>query len=224
MADDTTSQATPAPTETQAPAAPPPVAATPPAVPVAAAPDTEPSEPGADSSNWLPARLERERRKVFEELGLESADDAKAAIKAYKDAEDASKSEVQKLTEKNEQLKAKVDKLGELESAMKVRADQMLKDLTDDQRLVVDTLAAGDATKTVAAIEALKKTWIKPAADPAAENTPSTNTSAPAPNAPAETQTSDVDHKARYAEIQEQNPFLAPAYLKLHRKQIYPQT
>ena len=170
---------------------------------------------------WLPGRLDRERKKLLSDLGIENPDDAKAAIKAYRDEQDRAKSEVQKLTERATTLEAKAKRVDELEEAVRASADAELATLTDVQREAVRDIAGDDPAKVLRAIKRLAPTWAGSANAPAPP--PPANTAPPrdAPNGDDGTE-SPPDHKARYAQLRRDNPVLAAYYLQQHESQIFP--
>ena len=186
-------------TQSGAPVAPPaaaPAAPPPPAAAAAAASDGEP--------NWLPARLERERKAVLKALGVENVDDAKAALAELDAALKATKAE-------NEALS----------TALAAHVKGALEPLTDAQRAAVLALAPDDPAAQLRALEALRPTWASPASAPPAvaappTATPPADTSAgrSAPNDGAAT--SPPDHKAIHAELEKTNPVAAARYAVAH--------
>lgn len=196
------------------------------------APAPQPPEPPkpapkakADDADpkWLPERLERERKLLLKELGIDDPEDAKAALKAYREEQDRAKSEVQKLTERSISLEAKAKRADELEEAVRASAAAELATLTEEQRAAVADIAGDDPAKQLRAIKRLAPTWAS-ATPPAPPPAPQPQNTAPprdAPDGDSGTQ-SPPDHKARYAQLRRENPVLAAYYLQQHEAQIYP--
>lgn len=203
-------------TQSGAPVAPPaaaPAAPPPPAAAAAAASDGEP--------NWLPARLERERKAVLKALGVENVDDAKAALAELAAKRDADKSAAQKAAELDAALKATKAENEALSTALAAHVKGALEPLTDAQRAAVLALAPDDPAAQLRALEALRPTWASPASAPPAvaappTATPPADTSAgrSAPNDGAAT--SPPDHKAIHAELEKTNPVAAARYAVAH--------
>lgn len=183
-------------------------------------------EPKAKPDNdpeWLSPRLERERKQLLKELGIDNPEDAKAALRAYREEQDRQKSEVQKLTEKNAALEAKARRAEELEDAIKASASAELSSLTSEQREAVNDIAGDDPAKVLRAIKRLAPTWAR---DPAPKSPPAPADTAPprdAPNGDKGTE-SPPDHKARYQQLKTENPVLAAYYLQQHSQHIFPRT
>lgn len=191
----------------------PPVAAAPPAAP--SAPAGEPNE----KPSWLDARLDRERRSLLKELGIENVDDGKKAIADLKAKQDAEKTSAQKAAELAESLKSTKAQNEELSKALGTYAKSKLASLTESQRAAVVALAGEDAAKQIDAIEKLSPTWApSPAPAPAAPApAPKPADTAPAPSAPKDgPSTSPPDPKAVYAELKKTNPVIAARYAAAH--------
>lgn len=209
------SEGAPAPEQQQtatAPAQQPP-APTPPA-PQNASDDKDPP--------WLSGRLDRHAKQILKDLGIDNPEDAKAALKAYREEQERKKSDIQRLTEENAALAAKAKRAEELEQAVKTSADAEMASLTVEQREAVIDIAGDDPAKQLRAIKRLAPTWSRPA--PAAPSpTPVSNT-APgrdAPNGDTGTE-SPPDHKARYAQLKKENPVAAAYYAQVHQSEIFP--
>jgi hypothetical protein len=172
---------------------------------------------------WLSPRLERERKQLLKELGIDNPEDAKAALKAYREEQDRQKSEVQKLTERNIALEAKAKRAEELEEAIKASADAEMASLSADQREAVSDIAGDDPAKVLRAIKRLAPTWAVAPKAPAAPAAAPTDTAPPrdAPNGDRGTE-SQPDHKARYQQLKSENPVQAAYYLQQHSQHIFP--
>lgn len=184
-------------------AEPPPVAA-PPAAPSAPADGQEP--------HWLAGRLERERKAVLRDLGIEDPKDAKAALAELKTRRDAEKTAAQLQSEELAALKPQAARVAKLEATIKARADVELAALTDAQRAAVASVAGEDASSVLSAIDALKPTWAQQSAPAAAAvETPVANT-APPRTAPGTKPSPTTNHTAEFAALRETNPFAAAQY------------
>jgi hypothetical protein len=213
------------------------VVAAPPAAPTATATQ---DGPPATEPNWFKPRVEQAKRsganEVFAKLGVKDADEAKALVDKAKAADEAVKTELQKAQEKAKSADSYAVRIAELEKTVKARVDVELAALTEQQRTAVAALAGDDPSKTLAAIDALKPTWVTtPAAvvAPAVVAPPATPVVAPAapattsppPNAPGGSpNTSPPDRKAEYAALKAKNPHAAALYLNKHSAEIYPRS
>jgi len=167
-----------------------------------------------EKPSWLDARLERERRSVLKELGIESLDDGKKALATLKAEEDAKKSAAQKAAELETSLKAAKAEKDAMAEALGVYAKSQMTALTEAQRNAVAAVAGDDPAKQLKTIEALRPTWASAAA-PAATVTPEKpRDTAPAPGAPkdAGTTSSPPDQKAIWEALKNTNPILAARY------------
>lgn len=188
-----------------------PAAAPPPAPP---APAGEPEE----KPSWLNARLERERRSLLKEMGVENVDDAKKALADLKAKQDAEKTSAQKAAELAESLKASNAEKASMAEALGVYAKAQLAGLTEVQRSAVTAIAGEDPAKQLKTIEQLRPTWgaapAAPTQAPAAPAPPPKPAdTAPAPSAPKDgPATSPPDPKAVYAELKKTNPVIAARY------------
>lgn len=172
------------------------------------------SSAGADEKpSWLDARLERERKAVLKELGLDSLEDAKKAVAAARADEEAKKSTAQKAAELEASLKSTKAEKDQLAEALSIYAKSQLSALTEAQRSAVAAVAGDDPAKQLKTIEALRPTWasVTAAAPVIAEKPKDT---APAPAAPKSegTASSPPDSKAIHAELKKTNPVLAARF------------
>lgn len=181
-----------------------------PAQPATLEPDKEPQ--------WLGARLDRERRSVLKQLGVENVDDAKAAIAELRKRQDAEKSETDKLRAELAESQKVAARAATLESVIASQAQVAIASLTESQREAVIKLAGDDAPKQLSAIEALKPTWAVSASsvDTTAQTQAqpkqaplSTSAATPAPS-PSASETEN--HKATYERLLKQDPQRAAAY------------
>jgi hypothetical protein len=179
-----------------------------PATAAATPPAGEPNE----KPTWLDARLERERRAVLKELGIENLEDGKKAIGEAQAKREAEKTATQKAAELGESLKTTKAEKEEMAAALGTYAKAQMKGLSDEQRAAVTAIAGDDAAKQLKAIEALAPTW-KSAPTTETKTTKPADT-ALAATAPKETttNTSPPDPKAIYAELKKTNFVIAARY------------
>lgn len=162
---------------------------------------------------WLPARLERERRKLLTDLGVEKVDDAKAAIAELKKIRDAEKTETDRLRAEVESLKAQTQRMSALESAVSARAKAELASLTDAQREAVMAVAGDDASVQLKAVDMLRPTWtsaVAAAIAPPVKQAPA-NT-APSAKAPSASSPESENVLATYERLRATNPYGAARY------------
>lgn len=202
-----------------------PATAAPPApAPHNAAPDPAPPPPAAPppgDPNWLAPRLDQAKRSaeaaILAALGVKDAAEAKAALDAYKAAQDAAKTEGERVAARLAEADAAKARNAQLEAAIKAHAEQAMAGLTDAQRAAVETLSAGDCARIVESIAVLRPTWASaPAAPPPPAGT------APAAPAPVGTSTSQPDHKAEFARLKATNPIAAANYAARHKADLWP--
>lgn len=196
-----------------------PANAPPAAQPQASSPPPAKSEtPPEEKPSWLDARLERERRSLLKELGIDSADEAKRLISEANAKKEAEKSDAQKRGELEKDLESKNKRLNEMAEALGAHATAQLKGLNDQQREAVLGIAGDDPAKQLKTIEALRPTWAGAAAPAAKVDAPVVRDTATPRSAPKDegTQSSPPDHKAIYAEMQKTNPILASRYALEH--------
>ncbi len=187
--------------------------------PQAPAPAPAKSETSAEEKpSWLDARLERERRSVLKELGIESLDEAKKTLTEAAAKKEAEKSVAQKLGEVEKERASERKRMTEMEETFSVLATAQLKTLSDAQRAAVALVAGDDPAKQLKTIEALRPTWASAAAPAATASPEAARNTAVAPNAPkdAGTLSSPPDHKAIYAELMKSNPIFASRYALEH--------
>jgi hypothetical protein len=104
------------------------------------------------------AEGERERA-ILKGLGVAEAKDAKAAIEAWRKAEEANKTELQKAIEKAAAHEADANALGGYKTKLESMVKADLDKLTPEQRGAVQRLAGEDPLKVADAIEVLRPTW-----------------------------------------------------------------
>lgn len=166
--------------------------------------------------NWLPARLERERKAMLRDLGVEDVKDAKAALEELRKRQDAEKSENERLRAENERYRAEAAKAAEYHAALKLKAETELKSLTDDQREAVLSLTGDDPAKTLTAIEKLRGAFKAPVAAP-----PPATTAPPASAPKAATSSEGESYSATYDRLQKENPAMAAAFLTRNYAAIF---
>lgn len=166
----------------------------------------------AEDPAWVSKRLEREYAKILRDLGVQSLDDAKAAVASAKAAEDAQKSAAQRLAELEVQLKNSNAESKNMADALGAYAKSQLDALTEPQRNAVLTVAGDNPSQQLKTIEALKATWAAPAA-PAVSAVVPADTSA-VRSGPKETSenTTPPDDKSIYEELLLTNPVLASRF------------
>lgn len=188
-----------------------------------AAPPPAPDAGAQQDPNWLAPRLEQAKRAaetaVLAQLGVKDAAEAKAALDAYKAAQDAAKTEAERVAARIAEGDAAKARAAQLEIAIKAHAEHALAGLTDAQRAAVETLAAGDCARIVESVAVLRPTWAAPAA-PLASPPPAGT--APAAPAPVGTSTSQPDHKAEFARLKATNPIAAANYAARHKADLWP--
>lgn len=166
-----------------------------------------------EKPSWLDARLERERRSLLKELGIDSVESARKDFDELKAAREAKKTDAQKAAETETSLKAATARLDEMQRALVGHAKDELSKLTEPQRNAVVAVAGDDPAKQLSTITALRSTWTSAAATPAAPVAQTPKDTAPLPSAPKEGgKESPPDSKAVYAELKKTNPVLAARY------------
>jgi hypothetical protein len=189
-----------------------------PQVPAPASAKTEP--PAEEKPSWLDARLERERRSVLKELGIESLDEAKKTLTEAAAKKEAEKSDAQKRGELEKDLASERKRMSEVVEALNAHATAQLKTLSDAQRAAVTLVAGDDPAKQLKTIEALRPTWAgapaAPAASGAAEAVRNTATAPAGPKDDGGANVSPPDHKAIHAELMKTNPIFASRYALEH--------
>lgn len=185
-----------------------------PSTPKAPAPAQAPAAKGEpeEKPSWLDARLDRERRSLLKELGIESLDAAKKDFEELKAAREAKKTDAQKAAETETSLKAANARLDEMNRALAGHAKDELSKLSEAQRNAVVAVAGEDPARQLSTITALRSTWTSAAAPAAPADTGPKDT-APAPSMPKDGGNAPPpDVKAVYAELKKTNPVLAARY------------
>lgn len=247
MADEKTSQGTPAPaqpTTEQQPAEP---TASPPAQP-SKQPEATPAQPVAAQQQQPEADLvsmpkaafnERlasakaaERRALLDEFGITDPNEIKTLLEQKRQREDEQKTLEQRLAERDAALLTAQQQSQTYLDAIKQRAELEMGLLTDSQRKAVVDVAGEDHTARLRTIDALWPTWNTQQQTPAqassqatqqpAEAQPATPVqTAPAPSAPSPSAAAgEIDHRARYQEL-ERNPFVKARYGAKYARDVY---
>lgn len=193
--------------------------AQPPAQPAAPAP------PPGDPS-WLAPRLEQAKRtaaaEVLAQLGVKDAAEAKAALEAWKQSQEAQKTEAERVAARIAEGEAAKARAAQLEAAIKVHAEQAMAGLTEAQRAAVEALAAGDPARIVQSVAVLAPTWATATTAPAQQQPAPPAATAPAAPAPVATTTTQPDHKAEYQRLKATNPIAAANYAARHKADLWP--
>lgn len=205
--------------------------------PAAAAPATsaapqpaaanQPAEQPIMSTEALNERLERERRKLLKDLGVENVDDVKTALAELKAKREAAKTEGEKTAEKLAELAREKARADSLHETVAKRAAAEMKSLSDEQRAAVVEIAGDDVAAQLRAITALTPTWAaKPAAAQAQTQTaaPASTpaTTAPPRSAPSDSTQTQSSPKETYLRLKKTNPVMAAEFLTQHAREIYP--
>lgn len=200
-----------------------------------AAPPPAPDAGAQQDPNWLAPRLEQAKRAaetaVLAQLGVKDAAEAKAALDAYKAAQDAAKTEAERVAARIAEGDAAKARAAILETAVGTHADSELAKLDDAKRAAVVAIAGDDKAAQLRAIAALAPTWAAAvAATPAAVTPPAappaaaTTAHPPTAPAPAATTQTDVDHKAVFEGLVKAGKGVAASrYLNAHAREIYPE-
>ena len=171
-----------------------------------------------DDPNWLPARLERERKAIAKRFGAESLDDIDARLKKLGELEVERMSEAERLQTRIKQLEPLESETKALREAVSAMAKRELASLTEAQRAIVEDLTGGDAAKALAVIEKLRPTWAQQPA-PIAPAAPPANT-APAAPAPQPVSPMTENHLATWERMRAENPMAAANYYLTHQRSI----
>jgi hypothetical protein len=184
------------------------------ASPVAAseAQATEPAASETKDPNWLPARLERERRKLLSDLGVERVDDARAAIAELKKLRDAEKTETERMRAQIAELEGKAKRADYLDSVVSVKAKAELATLTDAQREAVMAVAGEDSGAQLKAVELLRPTWTVAAPAVALPTKTAPANTAPAAKSPAPSSAESENVLDTYKRLQSKDPQLASQF------------
>lgn len=113
----------------------------------------------AEDPKWLGARLDRERKSVLKQLGVDNVEDAKLAIDELRKRRDSEKTETERLRAELDEAKKVAAKAKDLESVVALQAETAVASLSESQREAVLKLAGDDPTHVLRAIEALRPTW-----------------------------------------------------------------
>lgn len=180
----------------------------------AAEPDAKPE---VKDPNWLPARLERERRSMLKDLGVEKVDDAKAAIAELRKIRDAEKTETERLRSELAAASEKAKRSDYLEGVLALKAKSELATLTDAQREAVLGIAPEDSGAQLKAIETLRPTWSQQVAAMVAPKAPAANT-APVAKAPQATAPEAENVLNTYERLRKLDPFAAANFRLANRE------
>src|SRR6185312_4619231 len=132
-----------------------PAAATPaPAATPQAAPAGQEKDP-----EWLPKRLERERKSQLKALGFDSEDQAKAAAQKAKADAEADKTTATKLAEANARAEQEAAKATRALAVANEHAARMMVGLTEAQKSAIQSIAGDDPVAQLDAISKLSPTW-----------------------------------------------------------------
>lgn len=180
---------------------------------------TDEKNDGADPK-WLASRLDRERKKLLRDLGVENEDEVKKAIARAKELEDANKSEMEKLREQNEKLRKELEVSKDYKEAVAVSAQKELSKLSEQQKAYVESVAGEDPAKVIKTIESLKASGllkVEPVtppvvqAPPAPPRVPATTAPGGQPPKPVETTVPSTTLEV-WESLQKTNPFLAASF------------
>lgn len=164
--------------------------------------------------NWLPKRLEQAKSATIGEIlkryGAEKIEDIDAKLARLQELETSQLSEQERVKLKLQELEPKAARATQLEEAITALAQRELGGLSDLQKAAVLTLAGTDPAAQIKAVESLRPTWTSAQAPVAAPAT--TSAAAPPQSAP----TNEVNHRARLAQLQNENPFAAAEYARRH--------
>lgn len=182
---------------------------------------TAPATPAVDETkdpNWLSARLERERRSLLKQLGVENVDDAKAALEDLKKRRDSEKTETELLRTKLAEVEKQAARAVALDEVIAIKAKSEMAALTPEQREAVESIAGDDSALQLHSIEVLRATWKSaPAAEkplPAPANTTASTAS------PSTTPAAVPDIVATYNELLKRNPMRAAHFYLQHVEEI----
>lgn len=166
--------------------------------------------------DWLPARLERERRSLLKSLGVDDPEVAKKAISAAKAAEEAQKTEAQRAADEKARADKYEQQLRSKDEALSAYAKDQMTGLTDAQRKAVMDVAGDDAALQLKTISALRPTWASAAAPAATAATQAAQVqdTAPGRTAPKDegSNSTPVDDKAVWEELKKTNPIVAARF------------
>lgn len=224
---------TPAPTPPQPSADPPKAPATPPAAPPA--PPVAPASTTEDNRepHWLAARLERERRTMLRDMGVDNPDDVKAALADLKKRREAEMTEAELLKSRVAELEKSSSDRDELHATVTDLASAKLAALSEAQRNAVLKIAGDSARKQLDAITVLSATWAPDApptdggtGDAPTATAPTAPIPAPAttaqtaPAPPPTPATATENRLATYEKLLTDNPMAAATYRHRYRVEI----
>lgn len=179
----------------------------------ASTPESNTTEP-----NWLPSRLERERKTIARRFGAESLDEVEQRLAKAKEIEQERMSEVERLRARTAELEVAAKERDEFRSAIAAQAADAMASLTQEQRDAVEELADGSPAKQLKAILKLKPTW-KAQEQPKPPLPPPVSTSAATPG-PNPTAPVTNNHLATWERLKRDNPMEAAHYFLLHQVEI----
>lgn len=169
---------------------------------------------------WLGARLERARRELLKDIGVEDVKDAKLALAEFKKLQDAQKTEMEKARERISELEKVAARAKLYDEASKYDVEELLAGLTEVQRTTVLGIAGDDPLQIKNVVRQLRPTWVTAAAEakePKRVAAPVTTT-APTPNVtPAHA--GHVDHYAVWQQLTEAKDLVAAAHYRLRHSQ-----
>lgn len=177
---------------------------------------------GDDKENqkWVKERLERERNKIFEDLGA-SSEEIKAAIEHSRAQVEAKKTAEQKSVELDSDLKKARKENEKLQGSLKSYADAQLAGLSPERREVVMNIAGDSPSAQLKTLNALLPTWATGtqalAATPVVVAPTVIPDSAPPRNAPTPNGATIEENPAQtYARYKDSNPFVAARFASQH--------
>lgn len=180
--------------------------------PLVPAPAPAAAAPAEDKYEWLAPRLERERKALLKELGVDNVDTARKAIATAKAAEAAAPAPAKAASEG--QTDALARQIKTQSEVFGVLAKDQLAALTEEQRTAVAAVAGDDPALQLKTISALRPTWASAAAPAATAQPAAPKDTATAPSAPKDgvTTQSPPDLKAMHADYQKTNPVFAARF------------
>lgn len=181
------------------------------------------TEAKQDEQAWLKPRLEQAQRSaetgILKRFGVEKPEDLEAKLARLAELEKSQLSEQERVSLEMAELRAKAERAKALEESIGMVASREVSGLNELQKAAVLALAGTDPAAQLRTIESLRPTWAAMQVSAPAQVIPPAQTSA-APSQPASAQLSQIDHKARFAELQKTNPFAAAAYAQKHASQL----
>lgn len=183
-------------------------------------PVTEVPKPDDKEPSWLAGRLERERKALLKDLGVEDVKDVKVALADYKKIKDSEKTELEKYKAENEELKKSTARMTEVEETLKSQSESLLSTITPEQKEALIKVVGSDPAKLIAAITNFKtaKFFDSKSVEPKPKTPPVT--SGAAPHVPGSVAPGQVDHLSTYDQLKTTNPYLASLYLNKYSEQI----